>query len=789
MQQLSLFRGVHDTQPRPVTLEELVTMMRTDQSVRDLTEKHRYARATGDELGASRYKKMMPNFGVAARFEGGRQQKHIVEYTGLSLVDIDHIPPERMTEVLDLVRADEHTLLAYTTLSGHGVRILARYALNTSNDNDNVNADAGGASVATTEPLGSPRSTTLSSYCLPDGKSTSTLTSTFSNYKQAFLTVNTYYSHLTGLATDHQCKNIGRISTIAYDENLYYNPDATPFIVKLEEKKPVGRPRKDESGCRRSQGLKSKMTVERCEAHVLRELEQRGVVYAPGTHNKYISDACYMMNRYGVALDDCTAWALDKFGDYQAEGNDVASIVRSCYAQTDEHGTAKMTRSTESRYASIKEIQDWLTEKKIKIRHNVITRKREISFNDNDNVNADAGRASVATAEALASLRSATSSPSCHPDGWSTSTSSSTLIWKELEDKSVNSLYCRFCLDTGRQAKINDFYIIIESDFYPEYNPLWEYLDNLPAWDGKTDYIDQLASSVHVTGCTQEMHNRFFKKWMVAMVAAWLDDGVTNHEILTYIGEQGKYKTSFMTHLLPPALDKYFAIKHFNHSMSKDDRLALTELALIDLEELDNLRPEAVNLLKAVTTDPAINLRPVWERYALRRQHIASFCGTGNNPRFLTDLSGNRRWLAFMVNSIDSPWERITDYDGLYAQVYALWRQGFRYWFDDEENAELQRHNRQFEEPNIEEELILTYLRQPYGEEMGEFLTATRIIELVGMYVKCQLSPKRVAYAMNRLGYRQRRVGGVRGYNVVILTGDMIKEQQRLNARESTLSE
>ena len=72
---------------------------------------------------------------------------------------------------------------------------------------------------------------------------------------------------------------------------------------------------------------------------------------------------------------------------------------------------------------------------------------------------------------------------------------------------------------------------------------------------------------------------------------------------------------------------------------------------------------------------------------------------------------------------------------------------------------------------------------------MGEFLTATRIIELVGMYVKCQLSPKRVAYAMNRLGYRQRRVGGVRGYNVVILTGDMIKEQQRLNARESTLSE
>ncbi len=57
------------------------------------------------------------------------------------------------------------------------------------------------------------------------------------------------------------------------------------------------------------------------------------------------------------------------------------------------------------------------------------------------------------------------------------------------------------------------------------------------------------------------------------------------------------------------------------------------------------------------------------------------------------------------------------------------------------------------------------------------------------MYVKHPLSPKRIAYAMNRLGYRQRRVEGVRGYNVIILTGDMIKEQQRLNARESTLNE
>ena len=746
--QVSLFNGFADKNPKPITIREVVEIIRADQRLQVLTENHRRYRAMGDTARADAEKQHMPCYSVAVLFSGGKQQKHIVSYTGLSIVDFDHIPSERMAEVLTLVKADSHTLMAYTTISGEGVRILARYVFNDNvNDNDN---------------------------CLPDGKSTSTLSSSL--YKTAFLTVNEYYKRLTGCDYDEKCKNATRISGMAHDPEVYYNPDAVAIIVDMT-KKSVGRPRKRVEGLElrvEGKGKSARPLTPQLINQVLAKVEAQGIRYEAGSYNKYVSTACYEINRYGVPEEECREWAVNRFDDYNTP--EVEAIVHSCYAQTDEHGTVKQPRA-ESRYASIKDIQDWLRSNDIRIRHNVITRKREISFyddvktNDNDNVN-----------------------DNCHPAGntaepKSSSSSSFSLIWKELEDKSVNSLYCRFCLDTGRQAKISDFFIIIESDFYPDYNPLREYLDSLPAWDGVTDHIDQLASTVHVTGCTQEMHNRFFKKWMVAMVAAWLDDGTTNHEILTYIGEQGKYKTSFMTHLLPPALDKYFAIKHFNHSMSKDDRLALTELALIDLEELDNLRPDAVNLLKAVTTDPAINLRPVWERYALRRQHIASFCGTGNNPRFLTDLSGNRRWLAFMVDSIDSPWERTTDYDGIYAQAYALWQQGFRYWFDDEENAELERHNRQFEEPNIEEELILTYLRQPYGEEVGEFLTATRIIELVGMYVKCQLSPKRVAYAMNRLGYRQRRVGGVRGYNVVILTGDMIKEQQRLNARESTLSE
>ena len=740
--QVSLFNGFADKNPKPITIHEVVEIIRADQRLQVLTENHRRYRSAGDTARAEAEKQHMPCYSVAVLFSGGKQQKHIVGYTGMSIVDLDHIPAERMSEVLTMVRNDPHTLLAYTTISGEGVRVLFRYAVNKTTDcPDYTDLLTGGSSTPNTNNQSNPRNLWLNNQ----------------EYKRVFEQGNEYYCNLLHLPYDEKCKNATRISGMAHDPEVYYNPDAVPIVVDMT-KKPVGRPKK---------GKSEEVRVKGCEDAVLRDLARRGVVYAPGTHNKYISDACYMMNRYGVSESDCTAWALDKFADYQAEGNDVASIVRSCYLQTEEHGTARPPKAEkESRYASIKDIQDWLTENNVRIRHNLVTRKREIMV-DGLGLRVESRLRDVAL-----------------PDGNSLNFQPSSINHQELTDQHVNSLYCRFCLDTGRQAKISDFYIIIESDFYPEYHPLKEYLEGLPAWNG-IDYIDQVASMVHVAGCTQEMHNRFFKQWLVAMVAAWLEPDKTNHEILTYIGPQGIYKSTFVRHLLPMELSGYFSTKNFAGRMSKDDRLELTEMALISLEELDSLQSAELNQLKAITTDPTVNERAAFARYKERRAHIASFCGTGNNPRFLTDLTDNRRWLPFLVRDIDSPWTHPMPYDGMYSQAYTLYRTGFRYWFDADDNAELQRHNRQFEEPCMEEELIATYLRVPYGDEVGEFLTATRIIELIGGAVKRPLSAKKVALCMNRLGFEQRRTKYSRGWNATILTGNDIKEEQRLNAHRS----
>ena len=712
--QLSLFRGVHDTQPRPVTLMELVTMMRTDQSVRDLTDKHRYARTVGDEQGARRYKHMMASFGVAARFEGGRQQKHIVEYTGLSLVDIDHIPVERMSEVLALVRGDEHTLLAYTTLSGQGLRVLFRYKMKT-----HPNPPCEGGNFGIAQPIPLP-------YREGWGGSL---------YKQAFLHGNEYYSNLLGIEYDHQCKNIGRISTIAYDENLYYNPEAIPFVITIEEKKSVGRPKRS----RKATDV---------EGEVLAKVEAKGIRYEPHHHNDYIARACYEMNRQGVAEADCTAWALERFADY-AETDNVPAIVRSCYQQTDEHGTTKP--KAERKYATVDDIEEFLKQR-IQLRYNTIARIVEVSQ--------------------LPSIEGG--------DGGGS-------LFVPFQDKDLNSLWREMSKTCGMRVIKDDMCSVIRSDFAQQYNPFEEYIRSLPAWDGVTDYIGRLASSVTVASDADEWRE-VLRKWFVGFIAGLFMPDEVNHGILVFIGEQGKYKSTWFYYLLPEELRRYFLIKLMDGYITKDDLFNIAQSALVCLEEIDNMKQKELNQLKALTTMRTISARPAYGRFNEHLPHIASFCATGNNPFFLTDDSTNRRFLTFEVIGIEPPQEYDFQYEGLYAQAYALWKQGFRYWFNEEDNRATSRRNRDFEAPSRERELIAKYYRAPMEGEQCKFLTASDILERIGALMH-GLNVVKVGMAMTALGHKRLRLGDKRGYRLVELTMTDIENRQKMLGDTATNNE
>ncbi len=338
--------------------------------------------------------------------------------------------------------------------------------------------------------------------------------------------------------------------------------------------------------------------------------------------------------------------------------------------------------------------------------------------------------------------------------------------WQPVNDRLVNSLWAE--LSATKVVRAQDIYRVLESDFVPEFNPFQFYLEHLPPWNGE-DYILAMSVSVSVRGEEEEqmLFAQYLKKWLVGMVAGWIDPTVVNNVILVLIGEQGSYKTTWFNHLLPPELRQYFYTKTNANRMGRDDLLTLAQYGLVCCEELDTMRPSELNQLKAAVTMPSIDERAAYAHYHEHRPHIASFCGTGNNMQFLSDPTGNRRWLPFEVETITSPREVPFDYEGIYAQAYALYRQGFQFWFSRADIEQLAEHNRQFETPRLEAELVQQYFRKPVGGEPGEFMPVSLALQVVGANITQKLSTVSLGRAFVEQGFERRTFRNVRGYVVV----------------------
>ena len=303
-------------------------------------------------------------------------------------------------------------------------------------------------------------------------------------------------------------------------------------------------------------------------------------------------------------------------------------------------------------------------------------------------------------------------------------------------------------------------------------------MDALPPWDGVTDFITALSDTIHVKG-DQAQFRAYFRKWFVGIFPTLFEEQTVNHVILVLIGEQGLYKTTWFNRLLPPSLRRYFYTKTNSNRLIKDDQFTLTEFALVCFEEIDSMRPNELNQLKAMVTTPFINERPFYGRYKEHRPHIASFCGTGNNIQFLTDPTGNRRWLPFEIENIDNPFEYTFPYESVYAQAMSLWKSGFQYWFSQAEIQNLNIHNIHFEAPNLEEELIMTYYRKPFSDERGVFVTTARILERINTCIRQPLIANKIGMVMKKLGFESVRYNSKRGYIVIELTGDDIQRSMK----------
>ncbi|MBQ7426243.1 MAG: hypothetical protein IJV20_03210 [Prevotella sp.] len=338
--------------------------------------------------------------------------------------------------------------------------------------------------------------------------------------------------------------------------------------------------------------------------------------------------------------------------------------------------------------------------------------------------------------------------------------------WQPMTDRLESTLLIAVSAIKPTQRKA--LQTVLGSGFVPDFHPFLFYLNRLPPWDGQ-DYIMELSVSVTVSGGIEKqmLFYEMLKKWLVAMVASWVDEDIVNHLILALIGKQGSYKTTWFSMLLPPELRRYFRIKVNASQNNRDDLITVATYGLLCYEELDVMKRTEQNTMKSVVTMPAIDERKPYGHHTEHMPHVASFCATGNNLQFLNDQTGSRRWMPFEVESIRDPRTHPFNHAGIFAQAYALYHQGFRYWLEDEEEEVQKAHNEDFETPDPVRETIEEHFRKPGPDEVGEYLSATQILKVISDHPVMRFSTETIGVAMKNAGFEYKRTNGKRGYRVV----------------------
>lgn len=293
--------------------------------------------------------------------------------------------------------------------------------------------------------------------------------------------------------------------------------------------------------------------------------------------------------------------------------------------------------------------------------------------------------------------------------------------WMIVDKRTLNT----FVLEAS-DHKVNcwdrDMTRLLHSRYVVDYHPMKDYMAGLPEWDG-VDRVSRLARRVS----HDALWVNGFHRWMLGVAAQWMgmDMQCANAIAPVIISPvQGLGKSTFCRMLLPKALTPYY-IDRFDVTAQSGYEQKLATCALINMDEFDRYSPAQMASLKNVMQMMTSFFRKMRSSHMVNLHRTASFIATTNRREILTDESGSRRFICVEAEGqIDrSP----IDHDQLYAQLRHELTHGERYWLTQDEEKELQAHNKQYYRIPPAVEVFWKCFRLPSEDETCPGLGITEI--------------------------------------------------------------
>ena len=325
--------------------------------------------------------------------------------------------------------------------------------------------------------------------------------------------------------------------------------------------------------------------------------------------------------------------------------------------------------------------------------------------------------------------------------------------FRDLDDEARNEMTMR-AKEMGLKTWDRDIARFIESPRIEKFDPVNTWLDSIGAWDGE-DRIKALAARVPTN---QPNWEHYLHTWLLGMVAHWQGrKSLTGNALVPLlIGRQGCGKSSFCRILLPKELRDYYNDR-INFKNETDLNLGLTSFALINIDEFDKTTARQQVLLKYLLSTADVKFRPPYGKAYKQYRRYASFIGTTNQPKPLTDPTGSRRFVCVEITDMIDFSDTI-DHRQLYAQLKQEIANGARYYLNDEEIAQLIEENERFQRIDSLAEMLSDLFRKPESDEKGKWWSTTDILDLLqrkyGKSTLKNVTPEKIGNTLSRNDFR-----------------------------------
>ena len=222
-------------------------------------------------------------------------------------------------------------------------------------------------------------------------------------------------------------------------------------------------------------------------------------------------------------------------------------------------------------------------------------------------------------------------------------------VWREWSD--VNDAQLRLWFQTNfglyHEKMLRDA-LQIHFDYH-QVNPLTDLLDSL-VWDGQS----RITHFLHdILGCDDTAYYREVSRLIFAGgIHRAYRPGCKFDDMIVLVGQQGGGKSTLVRWLNLD--DSYF--REIKVIMGKESCEVLRGVWIAEVAELMAMtRVKESEAVKAYITAQEDSYRPPYARYVQTIPRRCTFIGTTNNPLFLSDRTGNRRFypVACKANGYD----------------------------------------------------------------------------------------------------------------------------------------